>query len=1009
VIFDTTGKPTSTSRNNVEPPTKRERDPPRRTVRTNPVRQKASICFTEKPIFPTTTRRTTYYSTTPSPSFLEAARLPSTTRAPTMELEPSPNALSLERGAAHFRQSLLATTDIRSNTPEENTTDGIVPATSQVLAEATYNFNLRTKTGKEAMIASLPTDVQTKLQQPFGKDDIDHSFTNSVTLMHTFLPLHFSDFLDDSDWKRLYTTCTFAREFQTLLADYGSVDFTPLRTNFFREGWQDATDFDHDRSDMLTACVLFYRGDTASVVRYVGGPLVGDHRNWDDILNSIRGIVDNVTYNNIERIFKTGCPARCNATSSTRNLWDYLEYGNHSSATNNDAILHKTLLKDEKRGHTIMLDPRLIPFIQHLHVCPVGLVDLNHPIKSPRFIYDASFKPNPWNETVNTWTTKTTEPDLEFPQSFQRLLVWLWNMRISYPDEEIYPLDDDVTAAFRSLSWHPNMVSMHGMVVLDKLWLNCRLTFGDTTSPPNFEPVAIARRELAKHFYNLPNVEELAAKYIPNLDILLPSKADILSIMRIPPDSLNPGVQSTGSRAAHTPPYVMHVDDNLYGALRKYLRRAIAASILALYHIAGFPVATQPDPFSYEKFDLTICNIRKLIGTMIDTRSMFLWLPDYKRLLIVALLAEWLEKDYFTIHEALVLQGTLMDASRFYRWGRINFFILSAVIRKAMSQKYEILRRGWAEERKKYWENKIANTALPTSQQKLLVAHCCDRDYARYMYFSNDRTRIGVRLNAEVQLFHDYMKDPANPWRINIGHMIPRDPVTVNIGDSSFYGVGFFSDELHTFCMIPTDSAIRRRCNLNSRHDEYLSQNVMEYITGVIDFAFSITFLEHLSCEEDRQRFFPNGVPPYPQTLSRKDNVTAEKWINAAASDSIQAQQLIRITGEMGKSTKVHQAANHIDGDDNDEADMLSRPDKPDYRLDPDSLSAHLDATLAKYARFQQYKVFLPSSNLMDALHWALRPKSKIGKTEITPPQLAQPYGRLVTIEEFRVSMVFLH
>jgi len=51
-----------------------------------------------------------------------------------MQLEPSPNAVSLDRGAAHFRERLLATTDIQSNTPEENAVDGIVPATSNVLA-----------------------------------------------------------------------------------------------------------------------------------------------------------------------------------------------------------------------------------------------------------------------------------------------------------------------------------------------------------------------------------------------------------------------------------------------------------------------------------------------------------------------------------------------------------------------------------------------------------------------------------------------------------------------------------------------------------------------------------------------------------------------------------------------------------------------------------------------------------------------------------------------------------
>jgi len=248
-------------------------------------------------------------------------------------------------------------------------------------------------------------------------------------------------------------------------------------------------------------------------------------------------------------------------------------------------------------------------------------------------------------------------------------------------------------AAFRTLCWHPNLVSMHGLYVLGFLWFMVRLTFGDCTSPANFESIAIARRYMAKYYYNLPNVVELAQEHMPTLEIVEPSAADLASIMLIPPDSKNPGLVSINGQAPDTPPYVHHVDDNLYGTTRETIHRAVAGSLLGLFAVVGKPVPTQPHPYSYEKFEMLCSHIRKITGAMINTRTMNLWYPDYKRTQMVDLLAEWLTKRKFTIKEGLQLQGVLMDASRFNNWGRVRFFILQSVIANCLRQRYHIALR----------------------------------------------------------------------------------------------------------------------------------------------------------------------------------------------------------------------------------------------------------------------------------------------------------------------------
>ena len=839
---------------------------------------------------------------------------------------------------------------------------------------------------------------------------MNHSFTNEATFGQILLPLLYSDFLEDDDWNTLREGSWAARNLDTLLEEFGTIDFRPLRTNFFPEGWREKEDFDHDRGAMLNACLLFYCGDLSSVVRFVGGPFVGAHRNVDRILAEIQPIVPPHIYREVERLYRQGAPTVCNAESTDENYRDALNYGNHKTADENLELTRKTLLKDEKRGHVAMLDTRLRWHVLRPHTCPVGIVDQNHRIKPPRMFYDASFVPNLWNETVNTWTSKETEPDLEFPSTFHQYIVWIWNMRISYPNDEIYPLDDDITAAFRQIVWHPNIVSMHGMMILDKLWFWMRLTFGDTSSPPNFEPIAIARKHLARYYYDQPDTIDRVARFLPELNIVLPSEADIESIMRIPPDSKNPGVVDPQTNVASPPPYVHHVDDNLYGALGPKVKQAVAASILALYVLCEFPTETQPDPFSYEKFVNAITHQRKATGTMIDTRSMYLWQPDYKRQNTVELLESWVKtrKD-FTVLEGLELLGVLTDAARWNRWGRIHTFILQHVLQQLMRARYQTMLRFKGKTEESVAQSLERRKLHPAIVKRLTVAGC-NRIYAKYLYYSKTRTPISKRLRQELVKLYDYLRDFTNPWRINIGHLIDRDNVAVNIGDASHYGVGFFSDEQQVFCMIPTCEKIRERCRYSSSNKGYLYMNVLEYTCAVIDFACSVTILEHASCAAMRQRLFPNGLPPMPHILSRKDNQSAENWVNKAASSSIQAQQLIRISGEIGETTEVHQKSDHISSEDNDCADMLSRPDeKNGYRLDHAALVAHLDEVLSKYPRLRNYKVFMPSSNFFAALTWALRPLDQLDHDQLTPPPLAQPYGTFMTPEEFRVSIQFLY
>ena len=77
------------------------------------------------------------------------------------------------------------------------------------------------------------------------------------------------------------------------------------------------------------------------------------------------------------------------------------------------------MIKDSRGGNTILLYPRLLLFIPHLHLTPQGMVDIDNPWKPEQPVFDSSFCPEIWCEAINDWVDKTTEGSFDFPGSFK--------------------------------------------------------------------------------------------------------------------------------------------------------------------------------------------------------------------------------------------------------------------------------------------------------------------------------------------------------------------------------------------------------------------------------------------------------------------------------------------------------------------------------------------------------------------------------------------------------------
>ena len=207
---------------------------------------------------------------------------------------------------------------------------------------------------------------------------------------------------------------------------------------------------------MTSACALHYNGDIATVVRFIGGPHVHQHINTQEVLANLKPVLTTDVFDDVARILTTGAPAYCNAKASYANFDAYLKYGNHKSARENPKVFESTVVKQSKRGLTLIMDPALVHFTHNTHLTPQGLVDVLHHRRKPRPVSDSSFRPWSGAHAINDWTSKVNEPSLHFADSFHQFCIWHWNLAISYPTNDRHTGDDDVQCAFPRIKYNPN-------------------------------------------------------------------------------------------------------------------------------------------------------------------------------------------------------------------------------------------------------------------------------------------------------------------------------------------------------------------------------------------------------------------------------------------------------------------------------------------------------------------------------------------------------------------------
>jgi hypothetical protein len=674
-------------------------------------------------------------------------------------------------------------------------------------------------------------------------------------------------------------------------------------------------------------------------------------------------------------------PARFNAAVTDKNYRAYAAYGNHSTVDDDPVQARQTLVKEQKKGYCVPLDKRVLPFILHSHLTPIGIINIGHPYKKARLIHDASFRPEPWAVAINDMTDCSTEPPITFGPAFDTFLLWVANLRASHPTDEIYLGEDDVGGAFRHNKYHPDVVGAHAYELSGYGVLATGSTFGGTTSPPNWNAVAACRQARAQWLWLQPDTVDKAAPFLPSVVFATdPSPTDVASFSRIEIDSKVTGVLDPRGRRL-PPPFTHHVDDCCYADTREHMLRTVSASAIALYDVLGYPDPRVPNPLSQDKLNTTYSHTRKICGYLVDSRRMTVGLHPTKRPEVVRLLSDWCSKRRFTLRDAAQLVGLFDSLCRYQRWGRPYLASLQHAIRRELGRRYRLV---FAQRRFKQQNDGLA-AKLPQWAHYRLASFLA-RDRAAFMWHSRHTLELTPHIAHSLRHLHAYLAVDTNQWDGYIAHIVPRDPHATSLGDASNVGGGAYSPELRYWFDVQWSPRVRHGLSLKPGAADFVHINSLEFIVMLLQLAAAME--RFASLPDDVQRhLFPSGrVSAFPVLLILTDNTAAAKWASALSWTTENNQNLIAIYAQLLRRTSIGINAEHIPGTTNVVADFLSRPDLSLTR------SSRLAQIFRQHSFLQTWPYFRPSRTLLRLLvsslfsaPWPVPPvlPAKLGRFEI--------------------------
>ena len=208
-----------------------------------------------------------------------------------------------------------------------------------------------------------------------------------------------------------------------------------------------------------------------------------------------------------------------------------LRRGNHNSADDDPEHLQKLLSKDVKHGFTFTLDADKVPNIKGAMVQPCGLADQfgmksdGTRFRKKRLTHDLSFSITGEDLSVNQRVDMEQYPEMIYGWCFLRVVHFIVNLRVQFPNSAIFLAKFDYSDAFRKISHSGSAVAQTILVVAGVAYVMLRLSFGGSPNPPTFCEFSEMLTDLANEILcaqvdpsqaESPTVEELHTRPVKN-------------------------------------------------------------------------------------------------------------------------------------------------------------------------------------------------------------------------------------------------------------------------------------------------------------------------------------------------------------------------------------------------------------------------------------------------------------------------------------------------------------
>jgi hypothetical protein len=659
--------------------------------------------------------------------------------------------------------------------------------------------------------------------------------------------------------------------------------------------------------DMGAAFILF-KCQYGDLVRWLGGEYTNAHRNW----GLVAQVCNTASSHNVQpgyppadihstmRIFTEGVPLRGHFFSSLQDTKTRIAYDNHQPVLSNIMAVREKFESEEANSFHLSLPRSMAMFIHGLFINPISWVIQKG---KGRICIDCSTKlhptdtgaPNASIPAPGTVGREDENPAVFYGSAIRRHAEHLWNLRISYPKEDILQHSDDINAAFRQILYHPELAPVFACVFMECVLIPVGQIFGSRSAPSWWCQPAECRAHAAAVLDYSSSDTQLADTVQLSEP---PTDAELMAFTPAFHDQIHQGILPQYAQRTH---HTMFVDDNITAAIRPRMTEAIRSAVGSAYDFFGHPADNRRDPcLKAEKFPTFAGHSIIHLGYHFDSRRMRISWPEDKQTTLHQLVSGMLQerRPQKAIDIARVL-GLIRHGAFLCPMGEFLSIRLQWTLNEAV--KGAGARRSATS---RWWRNQLVRLPSAVLEDMHLLQHCT---------LPTETTKPSV-------------------WSRPIGLVIRRQPTATVLSDASYGGIGGWSSDLGFLWRLKSSDLVtcgfdisiitKLDTKLRTQIEHSLHINILEFVAIVINLWFVLWYIRH-----------QHPLPPGGHVIAvLADNTSALSWMKyAARSHAVPIQHLSLLCQALltlsNTSDILTTEARHIPGTDNGAADSLSRPE----------------------------------------------------------------------------------